>query len=182
MTKEEIMKSKIWSILGVFIFISIVSSTELVKPEIYGEGFRILTEVATPRYTLEKLQGIFNDECIALSDHFKNDEIDLIVEKYGPRGWILKHDNELAEGEKEIKKYLDELKKDGATLIGKEFECFEVFIDFDRILAVGPSNNPLEDPIYPLRKSIVINIRIPDGSDHALDSSAYSRHTRRTFD
>jgi hypothetical protein len=180
MMKEGIMKSKIWSILAVFILVLIISSTGLYAQRFAGRGYTVLTQEVEPAYSLNRLREIFNRRSARLTAHFNAGRFKPIANYYGPRGWIKTHKGNLVEGKAEIEAYLSELHRIGSTL--DVFLCIEVFIDFDSVLNDSPSNNPPDDPVYPIRENIVIYIDIKVGSPYELDSSAYSRHSRRTFD
>ena len=181
MMKEGIMKSKIWSILVVFILVLIISSTGLYAQSFEGRGYDVLTQEVEIPYSVVRLKQIFNERMKDLKKYFKDNDFTKIVDYYGPRGWIQKYGDgvEYARGVTEIESYLQELNELGVL---DKFKCKKVFIDFDEVLYNNPSPDSENDPVYLLREDIGIIIDIQGHSSHVLESSASSRHPRRTFD
>ena len=184
MMKEGNMKFKIWSILVILILVLIVCSdgknvqSDVAKMNFSGPGLDwLLTKVPEP-YTLDELEKIFEERNLKLSKYFEEKQFDKIGEYYGPIGWIKTHNNDVVKGTAKIEEYLAEL---SGKAVLKEFRSIEILIDVDKHLYENPSQNPAQDPVYPIIERIKIIVDMENHSLVKLDSSASYGHSRKTF-
>ncbi len=181
------MKSRIWSVLVVFVLILIISSTGLYAQRFSGRGVEWLTQVVERPYQIAELRQIFAGRNHKLSMCFHGDNFEEIGKYYGSLGWVKKPDNAgTATGIEQIASFFESLKNNtkftrGVKLVTFRSEVIEIAVN--EYLYYNPSlENPLEDPVYRITETIKIIYDEEDRSTVVLESEASYLHSRRTFD
>ena len=175
------MKSKIWSILVVFILILVVSSTGLYAQRFEGIGVEWLIRTASPSYTLEQLDAIFDEDDLNLSKYLMGEkEVDMkrIEEFLESNVSITTPDGAQMNGKG--KDILDKLKEKLMKAQSCRFYSYKINIDVDVEKYYGSSS--LDDDVYPIVRFFKIFIHMTNPGDGIIYGASSYRHTRRTFD
>ncbi|MGB6339915.1 MAG: hypothetical protein WBF32_09085 [Candidatus Aminicenantaceae bacterium] len=186
------MKSKIWSILVVFILVLIVCSdgknvqSDVAKMNFSGPGVDwLLTKVPEP-YTLDELEKIFEERNLKLSNYFLEGNFEEIGNYYGPLGWIeLPGNAGIVSGSEQIALFFKNLKETAqftrdVRSVTFRSEVLEIGVN-EHLYSHPSQKNPELDPVYPITERIKIIYDIQNNSRVELESSTTYLHSRKTF-